>query len=77
MNSRHATEQKKMARELFKLNSQLQAEEEKVARLTAAKKNKEELLQQKEEEHRVELEKTGRSARKTSKQHVSNLPDFL
>lgn len=60
-----------MTRELFELNSQLKAEEDRVARLTAANKNKEDVIRQKEEEHRVELEKMGRSSRKTSKQHVS------
>ena len=71
MKSKHAMEQKKITRELFELNSQLKVEEDRVARLTAANKNKEDMTRQKEDEHRVELEKIGRSSRKTSKQHVS------
>ncbi len=54
-------------------DSQFKSAAEEISRLKATLKNKDTLLQEKEKELRTSVERTGRSERKASKQHVSSV----
>lgn len=73
LNVKYNSERKKMASEVFSINSQLQAAEGEISRLKGIVRNKEHLLKAQEEEHKSKIEKMGRSERKSNKQHVSSI----
>ncbi len=64
-------ERKKATQELFRLSTQLKTAEDEISGLKTTIRNKDTLLQEKENELRSNTEKSGRFERKASKQHVS------
>ena len=72
MKLKYNSERKKMSSEVFNINFQLQAAEEEISRLKGVVRSKEDLLKAQEEQHKSQIEKMGRSERKSNKQHVSS-----
>ena len=64
-------ERKKLTQEMFELESQRKAAEDRMADYIAADRTKSEMIREIESAHRSEIERIQRSARLSSKQQVS------
>ena len=75
MTAKFEAERRKLMREMFQLESQRKAAEERMADLVAADHSKAEAIRELETQHRMELEQLQRSMRTGSRQQLEELED--